>query len=47
MTPLIRNPKVRRVGLLAALAAWATVALFIAFPEIITWLPSLLGAGAN
>ncbi len=25
----------------------ATVALFIAFPEIITWLPSLLGAGAN
>ena len=25
----------------------ATVALFIAFPEIVTWLPSLLGAGAQ
>ncbi len=25
----------------------ATVALFIAFPDIILWLPSLLGAGAN
>jgi tripartite ATP-independent transporter DctM subunit len=25
----------------------ATVALFIAFPQIITWLPSLLGAGAS
>ena len=25
MTPLIRNPKVRRVGVLAALVAWATV----------------------
>ena len=27
MTPPIRNPKVQRVGVLAALAAWATVAI--------------------